>query len=419
MFAKTFTLASLATFASAHMLMNNPVPYGKSNLNNAPLLADGSDFPCKQRQGTYDLQGASNVYAQGSTQQLSFTGQAVHGGGSCQISITTDENPDKNSVWKVIKSIEGGCPAKGQEGNMGDNADAEDPYKYSYTIPKELAAGKYTIAWTWFNKIGNREMYMNCAPLEVTGSGGSKDHLSSLPDMFVANIGNQCEVPSSKDLQFPNPGSDVDRFNGATEAWGQADGPGCKTGSGGSAPTGGNNTPAPTGGNDSPAPTSGSGGQPTEAQPQPTQAPEKSVPGGVFITVSQPAVSQPAVSQPAAEEPAATQAPPTTTAAPAAPGSGSGDGSESGNGSGSGDGAGSDSGSGSPSGGFAAGTACTTEGEWNCIGGSSFQRCASGAWTATQQLSGGVSCTPGQAADIGLTAKRGKRTLRRVQRFRA
>jgi len=411
MFAKTFTLASLATFASAHMLMNNPVPYGKSNLNNGPLLADGSDFPCKLREGTYDLQGASNVYAQGSTQQLSFTGQAVHGGGSCQVSITTDENPDKNSVWKVIKSIEGGCPAKGQEGNMGGDPDAEDPYKYSYTIPKELAAGKYTIAWTWFNKIGNREMYMNCAPLEVTGSGGSKDHLSSLPDMFVANIGNQCEVPSATDLKFPDPGQDVDQFNGATDAFAAPTGNGCKSGSGGSAPTatGGNDSPAPTGGNDSPAPTS--------AEAQPSQAPEKSIPGGVFITVSQPAMSQPAMSQPAAEEPAATQAPPTTTAAPATPTYGSGDGSESGNGSGSGDGA--DSGSGSPSGGFAAGTACTSEGEWNCIGGSSFQRCASGTWTATQQLSGGVSCTPGQAADIGLMAKRGKRTLRRVQRFRA
>ncbi|KAM6512543.1 hypothetical protein FSOLCH5_010255 [Fusarium solani] len=429
MFAKTFTLASLATFASAHMLMNNPVPFGKSTLSNGPLDASGSDFPCKQRPGVYDAQGASNVYAQGSTQQLSFTGQAVHGGGSCQISITTDKNPDKNSVWKVIKSIEGGCPAKGQAGNMGDDANAEDPYKYEYTIPKELAAGDYTIAWTWFNKVGNREMYMNCAPLTVTGSGGSKDHLNSLPDMFVANIGNNCGTEPDTDLQFPSPGDDVDRFNGATEAWAKPTGS-CPAGSGsGSGGSGGGDSPAPTSANDSPAPTGGSGAQPTEAQPQPTQAPEKSVPGGVFITVSQPAasqpaasqpaMSQPAMSQPAAEEPAATQAPPTTTSAPATPGYGSGDGSESGNGSGSGDGAGSGDGSGSPSGGFAAGTACTTEGEWNCIGGSSFQRCASGAWTATQQLSGGVSCTPGQAADIGLTAKRGKRTLRRVQRFRA
>ncbi|WAO93972.1 Hypothetical protein NCS54_01153300 [Fusarium falciforme] len=415
MFSKTFTLASLATFASAHMLMSNPVPYGKASLTNAPLLADGSDFPCKMRDGVYDAQGASNVYKQGSTQQLSFTGQAVHGGGSCQVSITTDKNPDKNSVWKVIKSIEGGCPAKGQAGNMGNNPDAEDPYKYDFTIPAELAAGDYTLAWTWFNKIGNREMYMNCAPLTVTGSGGSKDHLSSLPDMFVANIGNKCTVPDASDLQFPNPGEDVDRFNGATQAFSTASGEGCQaTGAAGGGS--GGSSPAPTGGNDAPAPTSGSGGQPTEAQPQPTQAPEKSVPGGVFITVSQPAASQPAtsqpaVSEPAAEEPAATQAPPATTAAPSTPG----DGSESGNGSGSGDG----SGSGSPSGGFAAGTACTTEGEWNCIGGSSFQRCASGAWTATQQLSGGVSCTPGQAADIGLMAKRGKRTLRRVQRFKA
>ncbi|KAF4975198.1 hypothetical protein FZEAL_7983 [Fusarium zealandicum] len=402
MFAKTFTLVSLATFASAHMLMSNPVPYGRANLDNGPLDASGSNFPCKMRPGAYEAQGASNVYEQGSKQQLSFTGQAVHAGGSCQISITTDAEPDKDSVWKVIKSIEGGCPAKGQEGNMGDNAKAEDPYKYDYTIPKELAAGKYTIAWTWFNKVGNREMYMNCAPLEVIGSGGSKDHLDTLPDMFVANIGNKCEVPPAKDLQFPNPGKDVDKFNGATDAFSAPSGTGCPAGSGGDS-----SAPAPTGGNTYPAPTGGSDSQPT--QPKPTQAPEApgGVPGGVFITVSQPSVSEP---QP-------TQAP----AAPAAPedGSGSGDGSESGNG--TEPGGGSDSGSGSggdSSGGFAAGTACTTEGEWNCIGGSSFQRCASGAWTVPQGLSSGVTCTPGQAADIGLSAKRGMRAMRRALRIR-
>ncbi|KAF5247875.1 hypothetical protein FANTH_6156 [Fusarium anthophilum] len=395
MFAKAFTIATLASFASAHMLMANPKPYG--NPNNFPLAADGSDFPCK---GKVNDGSGDNVYKQGSTQQLSFTGQAVHGGGSCQISLTTDKNPTKDSVWKVIKSIEGGCPAKGQEGNMGGNADAPDPYKYDFTIPKELAAGEYTLAWTWFNKIGNREMYMNCAAVTIEGSGGSKDHLNTLPDMFVANVGNQCETPAAKDLVFPNPGNDVDKFNGATEAWGAPDGTGCKT-EAGSAPTGGNGTPAPTGGDDTPAPTSNSGSEPTQStQPQPTQpaaSPSSGsggaseIPGGAFITVSQPAASQPS----------ATQAP----AAPETPTDGSGSGSGSG---------GSDSGAGSS--GFTAGTACTNEGEWNCIGGSTFQRCASGAWTTAQQLSSGVTCTPGQGADITMTTKRGKRNMRRVIR---
>ncbi|QGI80301.1 hypothetical protein CEK25_007030 [Fusarium fujikuroi] len=406
MFAKAFTIATMASFASAHMLMANPKPYGTPD--NFPLAADGSDFPCKGK--VNDGSSGDNVYKQGSTQQLSFTGQAVHGGGSCQISLTTDKNPTKDSVWKVIKSIEGGCPAKGQEGNMGDNADAPDPYKYDFTIPKELAAGEYTLAWTWFNKIGNREMYMNCAAVTIEGSGGSKDHLNTLPDMFVANVGNQCETLADKDLVFPNPGNDVDKFNGATEAWG-APGTGCKT-EAGSAPTGGNGTSAPTGGNDTPEPTSNSGSEPTQSQPtQPAASPTPAtgsgsggasngtpeIPGGAFITVSQPAASQPS----------ATEAP----AAPENPKEGSGEGSGSGSGEGSQDG---DSGSGS--GGFAAGTACTNEGEWNCIGGSTFQRCASGAWTTAQQLSSGVTCTPGQGADIAMTTKRGKRDMRRAIR---
>ncbi|KAL6691541.1 hypothetical protein J3F84DRAFT_386756 [Trichoderma pleuroticola] len=419
MFSKLFTLTVLASAASAHIAMTNPVPYGKSTLTNAPLLADGSDFPCKQRDGVYDLQGASNVYAQGSTQKLSFMGSAVHGGGSCQISVTTDAQPDKNSVWKVIKSIEGGCPAKDQIGNMGDDAAAIDPYTYDFTIPKELETGNYTLAWTWFNKVGNREMYMNCAPLSVTGSGGSKDFLNTLPDMFEANIfgGQGCATADSTDLVFPDPGSDVDRFNGATSAFA---GPVSCT-SPTVAPT-----PNPTNGGGS-----GSGSSPVTGAPsQPTKAPQ-SIPGGVFITSpigggQPPAATQPAAppaasqvaSQPASQPvpskptsapvvnlPVQSQAPVATSAAPApapAPSSGSGSGSGS-----------------SPSGGFAAGTACSSEGQWNCIGGSQFQRCASGAWSPAQALADGTQCQAGQSDNLNMVAKRGSNSMRRATRIRA
>lgn len=79
-----------------------------------------------------------------------------------------------------------------------------------------VPTGDYTLAWTWFNKIGNREMYMNCAPVTVTGASGKtkrKAHgqrhshgasvakrasaMSSLPNMFVANIGNGCSTAES------------------------------------------------------------------------------------------------------------------------------------------------------------------------------------------------------------------------------
>ncbi|KPM44057.1 hypothetical protein AK830_g2551 [Neonectria ditissima] len=388
MFANIFTLIGLASVASAHMKISSPVPYGNSNLNNSPLEADGSDFPCKLRTGTYDAQGASNVFAQGSTQKLAFIGSAVHGGGSCQISVTTDKEPDANSVWKVIKSIEGGCPAKGQEGNIGDDANAVDPYTYDYTIPAELAAGDYTLAWTWFNKVGNREMYMNCAPLTVTGDGGSDDHLDTLPDMFVANIGNGCSVPVAKDVKFPNPGDDVDRFNGATDAF--------------EAPEGACTGDSGSGGGDATATTTPVAAPTTTAAPVTTAAPgdgtqaSKSVPGGVFITVS----DEPATTAaPVVSTPVASEAPVATSTVPD---------SDSGSGSGSGSGES-----------FTAGTACTDEGEWNCISGTSFQRCASGAWTEAQALSDGVSCTPGQSSDIALSAKRGVMKMRRSLRIRA
>jgi hypothetical protein len=213
------TLGALNILVEAHMKVNVPSPYGKSTLNNSPLLADGTDFPCKQRPGVYESEGVSNIYALGSTNPLSFVGQAVHGGGSCQISITYDSQPTRNSVWKVIRSIEGGCPAQNQAGNMGNDPNAADPYQYDFTIPSDIPAGSGTIAWTWFNKIGNREMYMNCGPLTLTGTGGAKKNFDDLPDMFVANINNGCSVPDSKDVAFPEPGKSVTRMNGGTDAF--------------------------------------------------------------------------------------------------------------------------------------------------------------------------------------------------------
>jgi hypothetical protein len=410
MFAKAFTIASLASFASAHMVMTNPKPYGSPN--NSPLDASGSDFPCK---GAVNDGASTNTYKTGSTQQLSFMGSAVHGGGSCQVSLTTDKNPTKDSVWKVIHSIEGGCPAKNQAGNYPENASADNPDKYDFKIPEELAAGDYVLAWTWFNHVGNREMYMNCAAVKVEGQGGSEGYLDSLPDMFVANVGNKCATQPNSDLKFPNPGNSVSQLKSKLL---DPEGPGCQKPGGGS--NGGSDGGA--GGNPEPSapaadPTSDTGAQPTEPATTPAPgagsgsgdgsngAPE--IPGGAFITVSQPAASQPSATQT-----------PEASAAPETPGNGSdnGSGPDAGSGSGSGNNGG-DSGSGS--GGFAAGTACTTEGEWNCIGGSSFQRCASGAWTPSQGLSSGVTCTPGQGADISMTVKRGARKMRRSQRHNA
>ncbi|KAG9234741.1 hypothetical protein BJ875DRAFT_375751 [Amylocarpus encephaloides] len=391
----------LSALSNAHMIMNTPVPFGKSSLSNSPLEADGSDFPCKQRTGVYEAEGASNSMALGSTQPLKFTGGATHGGGSCQISITYDKQPTKNSVWKVIHSIVGGCPVQGVAGNVGDSATSPSPTEYTFPVPDSLPAGDAVLAWTWFNKVGNREMYMNCAPVTL---GGSKkrdlEYLESrnvtqlmerdtaaydaLPNMFVANIesGSGCttgdKTSGGGNLVFPNPGDSVTTMG--SDALLQPTG--CDAGAGASPakPT------SAAGGGDAPKTSAAAGGAPSNA---PT------LPGGVFATIATSQAAGP--SQTAAPSAPASSAP-SPTAAPASPASS----------------APPPAASGSTGSGSAQSGACTTEGGWNCVGGSSFQQCASGQWSAVQQMAAGTSCTPGESSSLNMAAigSRVKRAIR-------
>ncbi|OAG25930.1 hypothetical protein CC77DRAFT_923659 [Alternaria alternata] len=188
------TAAIFAT-ANAHMIMKSPVPYSADKIDNAPITAD--QYPCKSNLGFTVT--TMNSMAVGEKQSLTFSGSAVHGGGSCQLSVTMDTKPTKDSVFKVIKSIEGGCPG------------IDGPEAFDFELPDSIPNGKATFAWTWFAKLsGGPEMYMNCAPIEVTGGASDKSKFDQLPDMLVANIASTtCKQQVSKDLKFPNPGTNL------------------------------------------------------------------------------------------------------------------------------------------------------------------------------------------------------------------
>lgn len=388
------------------MIMKSPVPYGKSTLNNSPLLADGSDFPCKQRSGVYDAEGAQNVAAIGEPQTLSFTGSAVHGGGSCQVSLTTDLQPTKDSKWMVIKSIEGGCPAN-VPGNLPADPNGDGASTFQFTVPDGIAPGDYTLAWSWINKVGNREYYMNCAPFTVTASKKAKREVeepvetpqmskrqTSFPDLFVCNLAsiNDCVTPEGFDYEYPNPGAYV-----------QKAGAGPYTALGGAGGSGSNPAPSQVpssfpGGTSQPSQPSAqpgvAGGPPNgsnqSGSPQPTQsvppagAPvpttfvtetSRPVSPGIFVTSAAAAGS---VSQPA------------PVAVPTAAQQPSSSGSETGTQSG----------------------ACSVEGQWSCSAdGGSFQRCSSGEWSVTMEMAAGTKCTPGVSNDLGMTAGRLRRRM--------
>ncbi|KAI9841133.1 MAG: hypothetical protein M1837_000977 [Sclerophora amabilis] len=397
----SFTKSSLLALAfglssvQAHMVMKSPTPYDAASLNNSPLDPSGSDYPCKAV--SYSAGGASNEMPVGSTQELSFTGSAVHGGGSCQVSLTTDKNPTKDTKFKVIHSIIGGCPKKGAGGNIGSDPNGGGADTYQYKIPEDLAPGDYTLAWTWFNKVGNREMYMNCAPVTITGGNAARDlsalgseqlesrddsALSKLPDMFIANIqgaSDSCTYESA-DVEFPEPGDSVDNFSsGQTAAPGTGDctGPppsggstggdqGGSTGGGDQSPGGG--APAPDGGAPVPgvfAPDAGAG----EAPPPPSTT----------TTPAAPPPSQETTPPPSSEQP--------STDVP--PGNVSSDGAKTG--------------------------PCSPEGQFSCSAdGKTFQQCGSGTWSTVQQVAAGTSCSVGggPGMKVAAVARAAKRHVR-------
>ena len=112
-----------------------------------PLDPTGIDFPCAVSDfGNVDGEGPTLSPGQGG--EIKLFGTAVHSGGSCQISITYDQPPNKNSVWKVMKSFQGGCPLDVQ-GNLPDIGDPTTNAlpALQYTVPQGLPSGKATVAW--------------------------------------------------------------------------------------------------------------------------------------------------------------------------------------------------------------------------------------------------------------------------------
>jgi hypothetical protein len=262
-------MAAAAIFATsnAHVLMKAPVPYSVDKLDNSPISK--AQYPCKSQNGF--TVSTMNPMKVGEKNTLELSGSAVHGGGSCQLSVSLDTEPTADSVFKVIKSMEGGCPGVDSQANS-----------YEFELPDSIPNGKATFAWTWMSKLaGQPELYMNCAPIEVTGGSDDKTAFEALPDMLVINLDDSCESVPNFAVQFPNPGSVVQK--GATNDLKPPVGSAC--GSSGSTPA---DPSSPAGGEPSAAPTSAAGGEPSSA---PTSADD-----GQY----HPAPTAPAAGQPSA-----------------------------------------------------------------------------------------------------------------------
>ncbi|GAB1217988.1 hypothetical protein ATERTT37_007232 [Aspergillus terreus] len=208
-----FACGLLATMASAHIQMVDPIPIRSPESKDKsgqidysytnPLSDSGSDYPCKGYAND-PFKSVAN-YSPGQQYSLKLKGSATHDGGSCQISLSYD----KGKSFKVIHSMLGGCPLTKE---------------YQFQIPQGAPSGEALLAWTWFNKVGNREMYMNCAQVTIGGGNGGqrsakeekaitrRDGLDSLPPMFIANVNGpgKCKTIEGEDVNFPMPGQSVE-----------------------------------------------------------------------------------------------------------------------------------------------------------------------------------------------------------------
>lgn len=280
--------------AVGHMEMVKPLPIRSAKDPNAtnpdydyvsPLNPSGSNYPCKGYH-TDEFRAAAE-YQAGQSYTMEIGGGAAHQGGSCQLSLSYDNG----GSFSVIKSMIVGCPLT---------------TTYDFTIPADAPSGDVLFAWSWFNKVGNREMYMNCAFVTISGSSSklrsrsgrsprldqrqnSTPNFGSAPSIFIANVqgpGN-CMTTEGKDVQFPSPGEDV-------EYGGETDGPGFEcSGTPPGSPNG--DTPAP------PAP-------PTDPAPVPTAGPDP--PSTTLSTLPAP----PAPTGSSSHPPVASQNPPTPPA---------------------------------------------------------------------------------------------------------
>ncbi|KAL7269744.1 hypothetical protein RUND412_007580 [Rhizina undulata] len=205
---RSIVAAAACVFAvpvvNAHMYMTNPPAFRYEgnpkattiDYSIASPLTGISQYPCKGYQN--DATGTDPVatWAAGSAQSFTLAGGAPHGGGSCQASISADNGV----TWHVIKSYIGDCPT-------------ESGGTFDFTLPAAVPSGKVLFGWTWFNKVGNREMYMDCAAITVTGGGSGLD--SSYPSPFVANLDGTCKTVEGYDVVFPDPGSVVETASSA------------------------------------------------------------------------------------------------------------------------------------------------------------------------------------------------------------
>ncbi|KAG0213593.1 hypothetical protein BGX28_004010 [Mortierella sp. GBA30] len=195
--AACFTILTVSPSAEAHVGLSNPCPrYGAFKGCPAPPKGQQIDYNINSPVGTFDTinqplckhlvpETKRVTYKAGQTIKTQYSVGAAHGGGHCQWALSYDNG----KTWVVIKTLIRDCLR-----NVKNGA----PYSVNVQIPKNAPSGKAIFQWIWNNAIGNRELYSNCADIEIKGTNGGQ--LKGVAPL-IANYGKKSfYIP-----EFPNP----------------------------------------------------------------------------------------------------------------------------------------------------------------------------------------------------------------------
>ncbi|KAF9181656.1 hypothetical protein BGZ51_007656 [Haplosporangium sp. Z 767] len=178
---------SFAIMCEAHVGLKRPCSRGSPHAGcPAPSNGQHIDYDLNAPIGTHDQKNlpycrtnipsaTRTVYKAGQNIRTEYALGATHNGGHCQWAISYDNG----KTWVVIKTWLRNCLR---------NASSAKPYIINVKIPANAPSGKAIFMWLWNNASGVREMYSNCADIEIKGKNGGK--LKGVAPL-IANYGSK------------------------------------------------------------------------------------------------------------------------------------------------------------------------------------------------------------------------------------
>ncbi|KAJ1792151.1 hypothetical protein LPJ59_004877, partial [Coemansia sp. RSA 2399] len=181
-----FILASallLAGLAAGHISVISPCPRYSSIGTNCPVLPAGqsldtdmdtpiSSVPLNLHQPlckhTVPWPKPAATWKAGESVTIKFDPDSViHSGGNMEFSISYDGGITFAVIYQMLRYAF-------LNGKPSGETNAAQVLEYTFTLPNDLPNSNSAVfAWTWLPASADREFYMNCADVAITGSSSN------------------------------------------------------------------------------------------------------------------------------------------------------------------------------------------------------------------------------------------------------